>query len=171
MHKYVGILKIAALASAIAPIFSSCGKTCVPERIDSLPIPGSDWTVERWLAACGMGISGPIEIRAINSKKEAVIVAVIDAPANTSLSINGSNDLVITLPNLVDIRDEKQDFGEVKVVYNFQPRDDPDERAKFQRFIRNPNDPDAKKWYCDNVASKMDAANRVSWSKIVGCPQ
>jgi hypothetical protein len=118
-----------------------------------------------------MGISGPLEIRAVNSKNEIVTVAVIDSPANTSLSVNGSNNLVITLPNLVSISDEKREFGGVRVVYNFQPYDDPDKRAKFQQFMRNRNDPDAKKWYCDNVVSQMDSTNRDMWSKIVGCSQ
>ncbi|MGO9487163.1 MAG: hypothetical protein ACLPX9_21745 [Rhodomicrobium sp.] len=34
------------------------------------------------MAACGFGISGPLEIRAVNSvSKEVITVAVIDDPA------------------------------------------------------------------------------------------
>jgi len=165
-------LGTALAASLIATnLLGSC-KRCAPEMIERLPVPGTTWIVETWLAACGFGISGPLEVRAVNDvSKEVVTVAVIDDPAHTTLSVNGSNDLVVTLPNLVFITGAAAEFGGVKVIYNYRPFDDPDERAKFQRFVRNPRDPAAKQWHCDNVAGKMDPANRENWSTIMQCPR
>jgi hypothetical protein len=140
-------LGTALAASLIATnLLGSC-KRCAPETVERLPVPDTTWIIETWLAACGLGLSGPLEVRAVNAvSKEIVTIAVIDDPAHTTFSVNSSNDLVITLPNLVYITGAKTEFGGVKVIYNYQ-------------------------WYCDNVASKMDPANRETWSTIIGCPR
>jgi hypothetical protein len=171
---YFGIRALATtlVASLIGiNLLGSC-KECSPEMLERLSVPDSTWIVETWLAACGFGISGPLEVRAVNARsKQIVTVAVVDDPAHTTVSVNSSNDLVITLPNLVSITGAKAELGGVKVICNYQPNDDPEERAKRQRFARNPNDPEAKEWYCDNVAAKMNPVNRDTWSKMMRCPR
>ncbi len=76
---------------------------------------------------------------------------------------------MVTLPNRVYITGARTEFVWMRVIYNYQPYDDPDERAKWQWFMRNPKDPVAIQWYCDNVAAKMDKSNRDTWSNIIGC--
>ncbi|MGO8917499.1 MAG: hypothetical protein ACLQJR_16455 [Stellaceae bacterium] len=83
--------------------------------LERLRVPDSQWIVQTWMAACGFGISKPLDVRAVNAtSKEIVTVAVIDDPAHTTLSVNGSNDLVIALPNGVYITDAKTEFGRAK---------------------------------------------------------
>jgi hypothetical protein len=73
MTIFLRILTIAIVTTAVGIMFSACGRKCAPEMLESLPVPGSEWTVEAWLAACGFGINGPLEVRAVNAKNKEVV--------------------------------------------------------------------------------------------------
>lgn len=167
----VGILMV-ILGFIIAPfIWDVYMHPCKPERLESIAVRDSPWVVEQWMALCGFGISGPLEVRARNTDDGATMtIAVIDDPDHTTLSFNDSGDLVISLPNLVDIWDEKTQFGNVKVVYNYQP-DDPDKRRMLRRFRSNPQDTEATLWYCRTIVVKLAAADKARRSKELQCPE
>ena len=78
------------------------------------------------------------------------------------------NVLTITLPNLVDMTDPATQFGDVRVVYEFTPKDDPEARANFQKWHRHPGDPQARDWYCRTIFANSDPAGRAVWNDVVG---
>ncbi len=144
---------------------------CKPERFESVPVPNSPWVVEQWMALCGFGISGPLEIRVANTVDGSeMTIATIDDDGDTKLSFDDSGDLVITLPNLVNIWDEKSQFGNVKVIYDYQPND-PGKSRMMRRFRTNPNDIEAKLWYCNTIVAGMSQSGKTYWSKEAHCPQ
>jgi hypothetical protein len=129
----------------------------------------SPWTVDAWGQACGMGVSGGMEIRAINSDThESRTVATFGDIIIITMSSDEPNSLTINLPNLVEMTEAATQIGDVNVTYKFEPYDDPEARANFQKWKRHPDDPQAREWYCRNIFAKMDASNRTLWNAVMG---
>jgi hypothetical protein len=61
-------------------------------------------------------------------------------------------------------------FGNVKVIYNYQPND-PAKRRMMRRFRSNPKDIEAKLWYCRTIVAGMIPYGKSYWSKQAQCPQ
>ena len=134
-----------------------------------LRISQSDWIIDTWGQACGFGISGGMEIRAVNEKTHQMdtIVTLTDI-TSVELTSEEPNLLIIKLPNLVDISSSTTQVGNVRIAYKFTPVDDPEARANFVKWKRHPDDPQARDWYCRNVLAKMDPDNRARWNAIIG---
>lgn len=97
-------------------------KPCAPEQLDRIFVPNSRWMVETWMAACGFGLHGPLQIYAINTvTMEKLTLAMIDDPSNARVSMDNAHNLVITLPTAVQLRDHRDRFGEVRVLYERAP--------------------------------------------------
>ena len=148
----------------------SSAQQCKAEKIESLPIPNSDWAVEKWIEVCGFGVSGPSEIRASNAKTKKQILIALSESDHTKMTLDERGNLVISWPNSAVLSDDVKEFGGVKIVYNYLPHDDPEERFKWKRFRRDPKDPEALRWFCENVAAKREATSRAIFASMYGCP-
>lgn len=132
-------------------------------------VQGTPWIVDTYAQACGFGVTGGMEIRAVNEgTKETVVILKLNDVGTSEVTSESPGTVTIALPNLVDIAEAVPQFAEVKVVYRFTPYDDPQERASYQRWMHNPKDPQTRDWYCKNILAKMDATNRNSWNEIIG---
>jgi hypothetical protein len=138
--------------------------------VQEIQIGQSPWIVGVWGEACGFGVSGGMEVRALNTRTQETktIVAFGDIFAQIRLSSDEPNLLTITVPNRVDMQNATKEFDDVKVNYKFTPSDDPEDRANFQRWKHHPEDPQARNWACRNILAKMDPVNRESWNSIMG---
>lgn len=147
-------------------------KPCAFEKFSDSPhlrVSQSDWVIDTWGQACGFGVSGGMEIRAVNEKtQEMDTVAQLPDILTVGMSSDEPNQLAITLPNLVVISSSKTQIGDVHIVYRFSPKDDPDARLNYQKWRRDPGNNQARAWYCQNILAKMDASNRARWNEIIG---
>src|SRR5262245_1615904 len=134
-----------------------------------LRIPRSDWVIDTWGQACGFGVSGSMEIRAVNEKTHQTdTIATLTDITTVELTSEEPNLLIIKLPNLVDISSSTTQVGDVRIAYKFEPVDDPEARANFVKWKRHPNDAQARDWYCRNILAKMDPSNRSRWNAVLG---
>ncbi|HEX3499818.1 MAG TPA: hypothetical protein VHT04_10895 [Stellaceae bacterium] len=134
-----------------------------------LRIMESSWVIDTWGQACGLGVSGGMEIRAENQiTHEIKIIVALNDIIVTTIASDKPNTLTVTLPNLVDIEEAATEFADVTVAYKYTPYDDPEARANFYHWKHHPEDPQARNWYCQNILAKMDPVNRASWNKIIG---
>jgi hypothetical protein len=161
---------LVTIGSQMPLVFSATA--CPFEKFSDSPhirVAQSPWVVDTWGQACGFGVSGGMEIRALNEKtQETKTIATLSDITVITVSSDEPNSLTITLPNLVDMTDAAAQFGDVKVLYKFTPSDDPEARTHFQRWKHHPDDPQARDWYCRNIFAKMDPVNRASWNAIIG---
>jgi hypothetical protein len=80
---------------------------------------------------------------------------ILNGVEDTHVEYLGDNRVQISLPNMVAITSQRFSFGPYQITYRYLPSDDPEERANYQRWIKNPDDPVATKWSEDNMRSKM----------------
>jgi hypothetical protein len=82
----MGILTAVA-GMLLAPfIWDAFRHPCKPEKFESVRVPNSLWVVEQWMALCGFGISGPLEIRVANTADGTkMMIATIDDDEDTKL--------------------------------------------------------------------------------------
>jgi hypothetical protein len=134
-----------------------------------IQISESFWIVDIWGQACGFGVSGGMEIRAVNERThQTKTIASLGDIHPIKMRSTEPKSLTVTLPNLVDMTDAETQFDDVKVTYEFTPHDDPEARTNFQHWKHHPDDPQAREWYCRNILAKMDRVNRASWNAIIG---
>jgi hypothetical protein len=134
-----------------------------------LRISRSDWVIDTWGQACGFGVSGGMEIRAVNEETQQTdTITTLTDITTVELTSEEPNLLTIKLPNLVDISSSTTQVGDVRIAYKFTPVDDPEARANFVKWKHHPNDPQARDWYCRNILAKMDPSNQSSWNAVLG---
>jgi hypothetical protein len=156
----------------VQTLLVSSANACAFEKFADSPhlqISQSAWVIDTWGQACGFGVSGGMEIRAVNEKtQETKTIVTLNNITAVELSSEQPNLLTIKLPNLVDISNATMQLGDVRIAYKFTPADDPEARTNFQKWKRHPDDPRARDWYCRNVLAKMDSDNRTRWNAIIG---
>jgi hypothetical protein len=134
-----------------------------------LRISRSDRVIDTWGQACGFGVSGSMEIRAVNERTQQTdTIMTLTEITTVELTSEEPNLLTMKLPNLVDISSSTTQVGDVRIAYKFTPVDDPEARANFVKWKHHPNDPQARDWYCRNILTKMDPSNRSSWNAVLG---
>jgi hypothetical protein len=169
-----GDLFIRPAVLLVSLLLAGCGSSeCAFEKFYNSPhirISQTPWVVDIWGHACGFGVSGGMEIRAVNeSTQETKTIATFgDMVVDLTLSSDEPKLLTVKLPNLVDIADQATRLDSVRIVYKFTPNDDPEARANFQQWTHHPDDPPARDWYCHNILAKMDPTNRATWNAIIG---
>jgi hypothetical protein len=84
-----------------------------------------------------------------------VDLLVLNGEADSHVEYVGPRHVQITIPNLVAIKSQKFSFGAYDITYRYLPADDPEARSNFQKWVENPKDPAANKWYEDNILSKF----------------
>ena len=135
-----------------------------------LQIPETPWVIDEWGQACGMRATGGMEIRAKNwiTQESRTVLEFNEIVVAMSLTTVGPKTLVIVMPNRVDFDEVDTHIADVAIAYKFTPKDDPDERANFRRWHRNPGDPLARDWACKNIYARMGPANGPFWNQFFG---
>jgi hypothetical protein len=168
------LIPVALLAVPLGVFLHSIRPTsCEFEMFGDSPhlqIPETPWVIDEWGQACGFGVSGGMEIRASNSttQESQTILEFNDIVGDTKMTTDGPKTLVIIMPNRVDFDEVDTHLADVAITYKFTPKDDPDERANFRRWHRNPGDALARDWACRNIYAKMDSANGSFWNQFFG---
>lgn len=167
------LIRYSLIAIGIQMLLVFGTNACPFEKFSDSPhirIAQSPWMVDTWGQACGFGVSGGMEIRAANetTQETRTIATFSDITFPLTITSEEPNILTITLPNLVDMTDEVTELGDVKIIYKFTPKDDPEARTNFRQWKRHPDDPQARDWYCRNILAKMDPVNRTNWNEIIG---
>ena len=148
-RQIAALLILLVLGGAGAWVYDWYTDQCFEEG-QQLLLPGSDWAVVTLYSACGGAVvGGYTEVVARNTatREEQVLVRTGDLD-HVRTSLGGNGEIVVTLENLVDIREKKNRFQDIEIVYNFTPRDDPQERASYLRWLHNPDDPESVRWFC-----------------------
>ena len=159
------------IAFGIQVLLATGSVACSFEKFGDSPhlrIAGSPWVIDVWGQACGFGVSGGTEIRAVNdTNQETKTIATFgDIVSSITMSSNEPGSLTIELPNLVDLIDAQIQFADVRVIYKFTPFDDAEARTNFQRWKRHPDDPQGRRWACENIYKKMDQTNGSFWNRF-----
>jgi hypothetical protein len=130
---------------------------CCPEDIaERVVVPNSSWVVEAIVSSCSALDAGTMQIVAKNATADAtVLLAKFGEIATTKLKMKDSHELVIELPNLVDMVESHDHFVNVKVMFKFDPRNDPVARSNYQLWLHDPNDPRAVEWFRQNIQGRI----------------
>ena len=149
---------------AVGSVPMACLAACCGSQIEErVQIPDSQWVVSTQIFSCGGLDGGRLEIFAEDSaSKERVDILALGSADDTHVEYLGGNRVQISLFNLAIIKSQRFSFGPYQVTYRYLPRDDPEERANYQRWLSNPNDPVAKKWHDETIMDKFYPADRRS---------
>jgi hypothetical protein len=129
---------------------------CGPELAERVAVPNSGWVVSTEAFRCSAIDPGELEVFAEElASKQRVKLLILNGMAETHVKYLGDNQVQISLPNLVAIKLQEFSFGSYDVTYRYLPSDDPNARANFQRWVANPQDPTANKWYEENILNKF----------------
>lgn len=141
---------------AIGALALSSSACSCPELDERVEIPNSVWVVSTEGTSCGALDSGSLTVFATDiESKRRIDLLVLGADEQTHVEYLGGNHVQISLPNLTSIRLQAFSFGPYQVTYKYIPSDNPEARANYQRWVANPQDPIAKKWYEDNIEGRM----------------
>jgi hypothetical protein len=170
-----GVPFLIGMFSALSALVLNIGtaSACDFEKFGDSPhvkISGTDWVADSWGQGCGFGISGGMEIRAANevTHESIVVLSLYEIADRVKLSSDTDRTLTIALPNFSDIAESKNEFADVRVIYKFTPRDDPEARQKYQFWKHHPEKAEARDWYCKTILAKMDPEYRKMWNSIIG---
>ena len=122
--------------------------TCDVGRQGQLSLDGTAWIVVVEFSSCDMFDRGRTEILAINqANNERIMLASFDDLATVQLRSLDDRKIEISLPNETDLMSIHPSVEGYQIAYRFLPRDDPEARANYQKFLRNPDDPALREWY------------------------
>jgi hypothetical protein len=110
-------------------------------------IPNSPWVVLTEVYACS-AIDGSTKIVAENREThERRDLVVFGGEFEADVTLRDDNEIVVTTTNLVDIESKVDNFGKYRILFEFMPKDDPEERKNYQFWAHHPDDPRAQEWY------------------------
>lgn len=172
--RMTGLLAFVLLLGAAAFWFARWYHEQCLEEGQHLTLPNSDWLVVTRYSACGGAVvGGYTEVVAQNvaTRQEQLLLRTGNLDG-VAMAIDARGALVITLPNIVDVREMKKRLADIEVVYHFTPADDPEERASYQRWRRDPSAPEAVAWFCarvENAARDLPEAYKAMMLESNGC--
>jgi hypothetical protein len=164
----------AVLAISIASIFYLFPLTsalhslldCGTAVYSSQDIIGTAWIIETRGTACYLGGSSPLDITARNVKtREEVVLA--RGEVNLASITTTEHEVVIHLPNLSSVTAINNKFGSIRVTYEYQPHDDPADRAMYQRWVVNRQAPENRAWWCKTVFAHMPHDSQELWNRVL----
>lgn len=119
---------------------------------DSVALPGTRWIIETFTVSCSMFDGGAMDVIARDEEtgKTATLLRIYNIE-DLRISTDEGHRVVITLPNRVYIRERHDEFEGMKVIYNFTPRDDPQDRENYLFWYHHPDDPKAVAWCHANL--------------------
>ena len=68
--------------------------------------------------------------------------------------------VILRLPNHSYVDPATDEFGGIKVMYDYQPHDDPADRAAYRQWIKNSQDPENRRWFCSSVSPALSLRDR-----------
>lgn len=149
--------KVLTLCIILAsPSTAAIAARCGPELAERVAIPDSPWIVLTQVFRCSAIDPGELEIVAEDPQtNQHVDLLVLNGEADSHVEYMGNHHIQISLPNLVAIKSQKFSFSTYEVTYRYLPSDDPEARSNFEKWIQNPKDPAANKWYEENILNKI----------------
>jgi len=130
-------------------------------------VANSDLVVERQGTMCIVG-SGDFIIQARNTKtQQIVVIADRDDQWATKIVNDAPDHIVIRVDNRTPLRPVHDAFGPVRVGYDYVPKDDPEDRAAYQRWLYDRQSPENVKWYCTHVMADLDNTNYKIFDHIL----
>jgi hypothetical protein len=166
------VLRVLLPVAVVGVLVVSCEvwRSTLPDATEvfaTLPIPDSDWVIERRGDLDYLGGGVAVDIRARNTKTREIVTIAEGDDFDVKIRPDGPDHVTIDLSNWTVIRPVHSVFGPFHVDFNYQPKDDPDSRAAYQRWMDDEGAPENIKWYCENILSKMDRSNRDRWNRIL----
>lgn len=145
---------------ALAPIFLLLPYTslffCPTDVAERVAVPDRDWTVTTYAKSCSAIDRGSMEIVAENSKSKArVVLAKFGEMADSKVRAAGPHQLIIELPNLIDITELHDAFDDIGIAYKFTPANDPVARTDYHLSLHRSEGAKAAQWYEENVERKL----------------
>jgi hypothetical protein len=141
---------------------------CPIEIYDIVQVTNSDWVVEKQLSSCAFAVDVDFIIQARNTRtQEVVIIAEDDDGPGTKVLNDGPNHVVIRVDNRTLLRPIQDTFGSVRVSYDYLPKDDPADRAAYQRWYYDQRSPENIDWACKNILAHMAEPNRQSYDEML----
>ena len=124
------------------------------------PVPGTDWLVEEHGPKCYFGGTYPYEITARDLISGHVVTVATGDVGDVQFSFEPGR-MTLTLDNRSWVDPVSNEFGGVNVVYDYKPHDDPADRAAYRRWVKEPQDPANRRWWCTNVYPERPASLQV----------
>lgn len=113
-------------------------------------VTGTNWVMEEHGPGCYFGGTYPFDLTARNLiNGEVLTVATGDVGVIEIQSLPGK--VILRLPNRSWVNTATNEFGGIKVVYNYQPHDDPADRAAYRLWVKESKNIENRRWYCSNV--------------------
>jgi len=143
--------------AAIAAAWIGLG-CCGTDLAETVPIPDSEWVVLTEVYGCSALDRGSMKIVAENQKTHERIdlVTFPGGAYESSVAVAGPEEIVVTLPNLVEFERKAERFGKYEVSISFAPKDDPEERRNYQLWLHHPSDPHAQQWHQRLMARSVE---------------
>ena len=130
---------------------------CDFQLTNRMELHDGHWAIEAFERSCSALDRGRTEIYAINVvTNKRMLIAKFNETVNMHMQIDGSEAVVIELPNLIDIAVQNYEFDDKKVRYVFRPLNDPQSRAAYRLWLHNPRDPKAIEWYRKVVKGRIN---------------
>jgi hypothetical protein len=140
----------------------------VVQTSKQLNVAGTGWVVQLRGMACGYGIGAGTDIVALDKDTSRVkTLAQGDDVVNASLRNDPDGNLVIVVPNRSDLTMHPENLPE-HVVFQFTPKDDPEDRRKYYLWNRDRSNERNRAWYCSNVLPGMSEPNRRTMDEVLG---
>jgi hypothetical protein len=75
--------------------------------------------------------------------------------ADVSLSLGRPDELIVSMPNMIDIEGWENKVKDLSIRPVFLPIDDPEQRAMYQFWMHHPDDAKARAWYQETIAGQI----------------
>ncbi len=167
------LIRIGVPTAVIAAILVGCTNWilehgCPIEVYEKIPVANSDWVVEKQFRGCALAVDVDFIIQAVNTRtQEVVVIAENDDHSDSKVVNDGPDHVTIRLKNRTPLRPVHDTFGPVHVSYDYLPKDDPADRAAYQRCYSDPRSPENIDWYCKNILAHMDETNQRRWDEVM----
>jgi len=128
---------------AIFPFLSTAGCCAfLTTTTQSVALPDSQWKVITQECSTSALDSGVVEIFAEDAESnQRITLLFLIHIDDTHVEYLGDHRVQISLNNLSEIESQAFSFGPYEVTYRYLPIDDPEARANFQNWYKNPHDP------------------------------
>ena len=124
----------------------------VADRVSNL-----EWLVELRLARCSaIGGTSTVVAQNLSDHHEYTVAIINDVDSEIGVAISKENVITVTMPNMIDIVEQRNKLENLDVIYKFLPYDNPEERRMYQFWIHHPDDPAADSWFKLNVEKKIN---------------
>jgi len=159
----VSLFLTAGCVYLLFSLFGGCGR----EIYNTYTVSSSDWILETHGPSCYMGGSPATDLTARNTVSGKIItIATGDLTDVTSIDAN-SAEVVIHLRNRSFVYPASDSFGETKVVYDYQPYDDPADRASFRHWMAHQQEPADRAWWCRTIYPTLNPASQSTWNGVL----